>query len=179
MPVVQRDILDYANVIAAFASPLLAWLATIWTIRRQAKEDIDFTISWRFEHLFNGGPMEYPFLVLYNRSDQTLLVNDIRFAKGMFFKRLSLAQAILCNGDGEYDFPYIIKGKATWSRPLDVTFASHFYSKMGPIDFFLDRLQFPNTSLVISTASNKKHCLRTSEFLETNYRPGFVWKDKQ
>ena len=124
------NVVDYLTLGAAIVSPLVAAATTIWSIRRGEREKFDLHIEWEMFEPGQGFD-EAPILHVHNRSASKILLSEIRFLTGAFFRRRRFGTAIYWEDPLDLGFPYAVESQAIRRFMLSEVETKRLYARLG------------------------------------------------
>jgi hypothetical protein len=101
------NLVQYLTLAAAIIAPAVAAVTTVYQIRRGERDKITVHAEWKMVE-DEESIEEIPYVHIHNRSGHRVLVTEIRYAAGAFFKRGLSGTAKWYEDPFDLNFPYEI-----------------------------------------------------------------------
>ncbi len=176
MPAQGKDWIDYLTLAAALIAAI-GPLVKIWEIWRTEKERFDLHIDW-----VDFGPNhpieEAPFLYALNKSKDPILITEVRFSTGLFWRKVQPDTALGYLDPLDLSFPYLVEPGQKRDFMLQSFAAEKHYEKIG----FYSRLSaFFQRSwlwLEIETTAGTKKIIGSERAMGWHFRPAWTKIEK-
>jgi len=147
-----------------------------WLQKWKDREKLHLHINWASCETRYEDSAFFPFVSCHNKSEKSVLVTDIRYVVGSFFRQ-STQDSALYFDDENFDInylPHLIAPNSVHAFRLDESSARELIVKINLIDHILDFLGRSRLSIQIKTSANTK--VRSSAFraLPSQLRPNWA-----
>ena len=172
MPESQPNIIDYVTLLAATigaAAPILNWIHE----KNKRNEHFDVGVEWKSGHDRSGCPAEFPCIIVHNRSETAIAINDVNAWYGWIFPKRSRYTLLDYEDPFDLDFPYKIEPGAFWTHRLSL---GHIPDLLKKVRFARFAWLFGRSSIWIgvSTLRGSKHRSNLSPMIEFKNRPSWM-----
>ena len=163
-----------AQVGAAFLSPMIGAMTAILTLRWESRDSLVGSVDWVFDYDPSYGAIQYPFLMVQNRSLHSIHVTSLEFSRGILLRKGDGHTALEYDDPIDLDFPYEIESGKTKTFALDQKQAARLYGEDRLIDRIASSIGRKPFLLIARTMSGKKQKFSALRAIPFPTRPGWA-----